>query len=126
MIKTLTLTIWDREFDLPIEYNCHKGMRPTKVQLDALRSFVSHTEWIEKSKAEVEAFCKEKVLEDEDNQKKDNIFSYIKPDYLLVKRDAEKPRIALMCKYRYEPEHGLAIVYSADGEIIVDIQDVIL
>ena len=60
------------------------------------------------------------------NIKKDNIFSYIKPDYLFVKRDDECPRVALMCKYRYEPENGLAIVYSSDGKAKVGIQDIIL
>jgi hypothetical protein len=65
-------------------------------------------------------------MKDEDNQKKDNIFSYEKPDYLLVKRDKEKPRIALMCKCRYEPEHGLTVVFTSEGDVDVGIQDIIL
>ena len=69
---------------------------------------------------------REQVQEDADNQKKDNIFSYIKPDYLLIKRDAENPRVAMMCKYRYEPEHGLTVVFPHDGQIVVGIQDIIL
>lgn len=126
MIKTLTINIWNREFTLPIEYDCYKGEKITKEQMLAVEEFASHEEWIEASKENVEAFCKEQVLEDDKNQKKDNIFSYIKPDYLLVKRDISNPRVAIMCKYRYDPEHGLAVVFSHDGEVIVGIQDIIL
>ena len=32
----------------------------------------------------------------------------------------------MMCKYKYDPEHGMAIVYSADGKVTVGIQDIIL
>jgi hypothetical protein len=65
-------------------------------------------------------------MEDKGNQKKDNIFSYVKPEYLFVEHDNETPRIALMCKCRYELEHGLAVVFSTDGDVDVGIQDIIL
>ena len=126
MTETLTLNIWDREFTLPVEYDCYKGEKITDEQRAAVKNFSGHMEWIEASKLHIVEYCREQVLEDEDNQKKDNIFSYIKPDYLLVKRDAENPRVAMMCKYRYDPEHGLAVVFSYDGEINIGIQDIIL
>ena len=126
MIETLKLNIWDREFTLPIEYDCYRGEQITKEQEAAVKKFAEHKDWIEASKSKIEEFCKERVLEDEENLKKNNIFSYIKPDYLFIKRDAENPRVAMMCKYRYDPEHGLAIVFSADGKVIVGIQDIIL
>ena len=31
-----------------------------------------------------------------------------------------------MCKYRYDPEHGLAVVFSHEGKVSVGIQDIIL
>lgn len=126
MIKTLEIKIWDRDFILPVEFDCYKGEKVTKEQTDALKAFSSHDDWIAKSKQHIEDFCRERVSEDEDNQKKDNIFSYVKPDYIFIKRDKEHPRVALMCKYRYDPEHGLAIVFSSKGEITVGIQDIIL
>lgn len=126
MTETLKLIIWDREFTLPIEYDCYKGEKVTKEQKKALKNFVEHKEWIEASKTQVEEYCREQVSEDEDNQKKDNIFSYVKPDYVFIKRDKEDPRVAMMCKYRYDPEHGIAIVYSSDGKATVGIQDIII
>lgn len=126
MTETLELNIWGREFTLPIEYEVYKGESVTTEQKAAALNFAGHKDWLESSKSHVEEFCREQVLEDEDNHKKDNIFSYIKPDYLFIKRDAGHPRVAIMCKYRYEPEHGLAIVFSTGGKISVGIQDIIL
>ena len=126
MIKSLEINIWGRSFSLPIEYDCYEGETVTKEQEKALKHFISHSEWIEKSKSCVEEFCKAQVIEDDENSKKDNIFSYIKPECILVKRDKEHPRIALMCKYRYDLEHGLAVVFSSNGNVTVGIQDIIL
>lgn len=126
MIESLEPTIWGRKFTLPVEYDCYEGEEVTKAQIQALKNFRSHTEWIEKSRSIVEKYCREQVMSDEENTKKDNIFSYIKPECLFVKRDKENPRIAMMCKYRYDLEHGLAVVFSSDGEVTVGMQDIIL
>lgn len=126
MIKELTVTIWERKIDLPIVYDSLSDNIVTDEQIEAIDNFAKHLEWIELSKSKVEDYCKEALYEDDDNEKKDNIFSYIKPERLYVKREKEYPRIALMCKYRYDPEHGLAVVFSHDGEVEVGIQDIIL
>lgn len=126
MIESLNIIIWGRKFILPVEYDCYEGEEVTKEQLQAFRKFKSHTEWIEHSKIIVEDYCREQVMSDEENTQKDNIFSYIKPECLFVKRDKKNPRIAMMCKYRYDLEHGLAVVFTFDGEVAVGMQDMIL
>lgn len=126
MTETLKLIVWDREFTLPIEYDCYKGEKVTNEQKASVKTFAGHKDWIDASKPKVEEYCREQVLGDDENQKKDNIFSYIKPDYLFVKRDDENPRVAMMCKYRYDLEHGLAVIFSSDGSVTVGIQDIIL
>ncbi len=126
MIDTVQLSIWGRSFNIPIEYDCYEGETVTPEQVDALSNFSSHKEWLDKAKSYVVSFCRNDVMEDKENEKKDNIFSYIKPEYLFVKRDPNKPRVIVVCKYRYDPEHGLAIVFSYDGKITVGSQDMIL
>ena len=126
MIESFDGIIWERFFSLPIEYDCYEGEKVSEGQIQAIERFIAHVEWIEQSKSIVEKYCKEQVLSDDENPKKDNIFSYIKPECLFVKRDEENPRIALMCKYRYDLEHGLAIVFASDGTITVGLQDIIL
>lgn len=126
MSDILDISIWGREFSLPIEYDCYEGEEITDQQRDAMNNFMEHLDWIDKNKRKVEIYCKEDVSEDEENTKKDNIFSYIIPASFFIKRDKEHPRVALMCNYRYDPEHGLAVVFSADGEVVIGQQDIIL
>ena len=125
MIKELNLSIWERAFLLPVEYDCYDDEIVTDTQKNAVKMMAMHSEWIVSAKARVECFCKEQVLADNENNRKDNIFSYIKPEYLFVKRE-DHPRVALMCKYRYDMEHGLAVVFAADGGITVGTHDIIL
>lgn len=126
MTNTLKITIWERDFVLPVEFEYYDEEVETKEQLEALKKFDSHHEWITDAKGFVEKFCLEKVQEDEENLKKDNIFSYVKPEYVFVKRDKKNARVALMCKYRYDLEHGLAVVFASDGSVSVGLQDIIL
>ena len=125
MIKKVKLCIWDRDFKLPIEYDCYSGEKVTKEQVEAVEKFSKNKEIIKMTKEVVEKYCLKSVNADNENQKKDNIFSYVKPDYLFVKRETN-PRVAIMCKYRYDQEHGLAVIVSCDGKITVGLQDIIL
>ncbi len=126
LTDVMELSIWGRDFSLPVKYDCYEGETITEEQNASLRNFVDHPVWLEKAKKKVESYCKDRVLQDDENDKKDNVFSYIKPEYLFVKREDINPRILLMCKYRYDLEHGLAIVFSKNGKIIVGSQDIIL
>lgn len=125
MIDKLSVSIWGRDFELPVNYNCYEGEIVAEEQIQLFNKFVEHSEWIKKSKDIVEDYCKQQVLDDEENQKKDNIFSYIKPMSVFVKH-VKKPRIALICRYRYDEEHGLAIVFDKEGNITVGSEDIIL
>lgn len=125
MINELNISIWERAFLLPIEYDCYDDEVVTDAQKSAVNILAIHPEWIASAKVQVECFCREEVLGDGENNKKNNIFSYVKPEYLFVKHE-DKPRVAIMCKYRYDMEHGLAVVFSADGDISVGPQDIIL
>lgn len=126
MINNLNINIWGRNFTLLVKYDCYEDEVVTEEQIQAFNAFQSHIEWIDKSKRVIEDFCRQKVLDDDENNKKDNIFSYIIPECIFIKHDAINPRVALMCKYRYDPEHGLAVVFSHDGKITVGEQDIIL
>lgn len=126
MIDKINLMIWGRDFTIPIAYECYDSETVTAEQRKAAETFASHPGRIEAAKNKVEQYCKEAVMEDAENQKKDNIFSYIKPERLFVKHDKGSPRTALMCKYRYDPEHGLAVVFNADGSTTIGSQDIII
>ncbi len=126
MLNSLEVTIWGKEFSLPIEYESYEEDPVTEQQIEAVTLFTEHPEWLDNAKQSVEQYCKEQVLSDNMNDKKDNIFSYIKPVYFFVEQNEQEPSIALMLNYRYDPEHGLVVVFKIDGEIIVGSQDIIL
>jgi len=129
LIKTLNIEIWGRSFSVNVEYDCYEGEDVTPKQIEAVERFTKNLSWLNKAKEEVVRYCKDDVDDDKENRKKDNIFSYVKPEAVFVKRDNwynRNSRIALMCKYRYDPEHGLAVVFDADGNITVGPQDIIL
>lgn len=125
LINTFDLKIWDRAFSLEVSYEIFEDETVTNAQKKAVETLAVQHKLIAKAKEAVEDYCKDQVLADNMNNKKDNIFSYIKPDYLFVKRE-DHPRVALMCKYRYDMEHGLAVIFAADGNITVGPQDIIL
>ena len=126
LIKTLNVEFWGRKFSLNVEYDCYAGEKITLEQIEAVERLRNNISWVDKAKEVVVKYCKAEVDDDDENQKKDNIFSYVKPEAVFVKRDDKKARIALMCKYRYDPEHGLAIVFDRNGAISIGTQDIIL
>ena len=126
MTETIDLPIWGRRFSIPVVYDCYAGETVTSEQINALKTFVKHDCWLANAKKQVEDYCKACVNNDHENHQKENIFSYVIPESIYVKRENGSPRVALMCKYRYDIENGLAIVFSADGSITIGYQDIIL
>ena len=125
VVKNVELEIWGRKFTLDVEYNCYEGEYITESQVQLLEMFINNPTWLENSKKDVENYCKNDVLNDEENQKKDNIFSYIKPECVFIKH-CNQPKLAILCKYRYDQEHGLAVVFDNSGNVVVGLQDIIL
>ena len=121
MIKDVDLKIWGRDFTLPVEYDCYSNEKITDEQIQNLDLFIRNKRLIDKSKIYVEDYCEKQISE----ENKNNIFTYIKPHYIYVKREPN-PRVAIMCKYKYDTENGLAIVFDDSGNIKVTIQDEIL
>ena len=38
----------------------------------------------------------------------------------------ENSKVAVMCNYKFDPEHGLAIIFTHEGKVTVGSQDIIL
>ena len=122
----ISMSIWEREYSLPVKFDCYADETVTDEQVEMFSTFSSNPEWINNAKSAVEEYCFDSVKEDNTNNQKENIFSYIKPDYIYVVNDSVCPRVALMCNYRYDPEHGLAIVFDSQGQVTIGLQDIVL
>lgn len=116
--------IWGREFELNIVLQNFPGEEVTSNQkkvVDALSTFDFETalnplkEYIMKYNSE-DVGCPEIS----------NIFKYVIPKGVLIPRENEKRVVALMCNYKFDMEHGLAIVFENEKFKTVGPQDIIL
>ena len=74
MIKTVDIEIWGRKFSLNIYYVCYKDEELLQEQVDSMNRLLTNQQWLTNAKNIVEEYCKVAVLEDGENQKKENIF----------------------------------------------------
>lgn len=108
------LTIWSRNFDLDIEYDVFEGETITEQQEKALSSFLDNASILDACKSKVEKYC----VTNSNGQidKVDNIFKYVIPRALyVVRNNDEKRTVALMCNFKFDMEHGMAIVFENES-----------
>ncbi len=134
-MTNMKLNIWGREFDLPVEFDLYEGEVVSNVQKEALFGFeaknirdgkVVKNSLLEGSLDKLKAFCLDRNKEEIQGNSIDNIFKYVIPQNIYVLRTEEYRVVALMCAYKFDLEHGLAIVF--ENECLKDIgtQDLVL
>ena len=123
-MNNVELTIWGRKFNLNVEYDCYEGEEITDVQNKALEKFVTCDTEIEKSLEHVKKYCKNNAL-GENVGDIDNIFKFVVPTDLYVVRD-NKRKVAILCEYKFDIEHGLAIIFENEKYKTVDSPDSVL
>lgn len=125
--ETITLDIWGRNLELEIIFDCFENEEITSIQKDTLENFKSNSEQIlNDSYYKIKDYCTENFASlIADNF--DNIYRYVKPKQIYIKRSVTNKKIAgLLCNFKFDIEHGLA-VYIEDGKVTkVGSQDIIL
>ncbi len=114
--------IWGRQFELKLIYDCYAGEEVLPLQKEAFESFSKNATAINESQKAVEKYCLTENKKDIGLDQIDNIFKYVMPESIFVKRDG---RIALMCRYKFD-EHGIAVVFKGGKCESVGMQDIIL
>ncbi|MBE5822007.1 MAG: hypothetical protein E7311_05430 [Clostridiales bacterium] len=119
--------IWGRELDLKIVFDNFEGEEITKQQIQAYESFIKqHNNIFEQAYIEIEKYCKENYNE-QINNNFDNIFKYVKPTTIYIKRSSSNDRIiAILCNFKFDIEHGIAVLVTNETDIKVCMQDDIL
>ena len=103
--------IWGRSFNLSVLFDCYKGETVTKKQEEAFSRFVDKAGLIDNALPSVKRYC----IEDENTRgisQIDNIFKYVMPKAIFVKRTKLMRVVALMCDYKYDREHGIALLFE--------------
>ena len=119
------VVIWGRRFELSIQYDCYGDEDILPAQEEAYALFRSEADRILFSDQDIKRYCLEKNKE-EIGKNIDNIFKYVMPVSIFVKREKEKHVVALLCDYKFDMEHGIAIVFENEKLNQIGIQDIIL
>lgn len=107
-----TFTIWGRSFELEIRYDIRPGETLLPIQKEAVEQFIKKAAILDRSLPELKIYCAENSDGEVEVKDIDNIFKYVVPAYVFVIRDEKHRMVALICHYKFDPEHGLAMLFE--------------
>ena len=119
------INIWGRNFELPVCYDCLPGEEALDNQKNALSFLISSPQAINESQKTVE----NNILSSDAQEVGvtiENIFKYVMPKSIYIPRSNEKRSVAIMCDYKFDPEHGLAVIFENEVFKAVSEQDTVL
>ena len=123
-----TLIIWGRVFEIEVAYDYYEGESILDSQYEACEAFLNQAETLlNGAKASVEKYCLKSNRTEIGSDTIENIFKYVKPKTLFVKRCASgEHKVALLCAYKFQPEDGLAIVFENEHLSDIGTENIIL
>ena len=123
---TKKISIWGREFDLKVVFDCFDDEEVLPIQEQALESFLKADAAIEDSKKQVESYILNDDYAELETDSIDNIFKFVIPTDIYIPRTPETRTAALLCDYRFDEEHGIAIVFENERFKEIGTQDIVL
>lgn len=126
LINEVNINIWGRDFSLPVKYDCYENEEVIMNQKEALQNFMNNGEFINNSLDNLKEYCLSLNGNEIEAKEISNIFKYVIPKYLFVPRSENNRLLALMCNYRFDMEHGIAIVFCDEKLKEIGIQDIVL
>lgn len=110
-MNNITTTIWGREFVLDIVFDLNDNEERKEAQTKALDSFIENIGTIDNCLSKVKEYCIENC--NEQIKTVDNIFKYVMPKTIYVINSFDETRnVALLCNFKFDMEHGMAIVFK--------------
>ena len=119
------LLIWNREFDLRVVFDSYDE-EVLPIQEQALEAFLKSENTIQESKQQLEKYILNDEYAEIEGNSIDNIFKYVIPTDIYIPRTSETRTVALLCDYRFDEEHGLAIVFENEHFKEIGEQDIVL
>lgn len=118
------LNIWGREFELNIVYECYPGEEVLDSQKEV-------TEWLDGGDlfTTVLEYVTQYVMKTAPTKIDspiENIFKYVMPKSIFIPHTNKSPKLALMCNYKFDPEHGIAVVFENGKYKEIGEQDIIV
>ena len=118
-------TIWGRNFELRVIYQNFPDESVTEAQEKSVDA-IEQTDFSSALEMLKEYIRKWNTAELKDDTAISNIFKYVIPKSFLIPRKEGKPCFALMCNYKFDMEHGIAILFENGKCKAVGPQDLVL
>ncbi len=116
------MTVWGREFDIKVIFDVYKDEQILDIQKEALEAFETASKDLLRSYEALESYC---LSRDSDliEAPIKNIFKYVIPEALYIKRNEKKRIVSLLCNYRFDEEHGIALTFENEKLKYIGSQD---
>ena len=118
------LKIWGREFELNVVFECYPGEEVLDSQRIAFEQ-ISTTALIDSTLDSVKAYVQNTATSQIETPI-DNIFKYVIPKSVFIPHSKKSSQIAIMCDYKFDSEHGIAIVFENGKYKEIGTKDIIL
>lgn len=123
--KMIDLVIWGKMISLPVEYSDSVKMGTAEKTAISIKEFSFNSADItNKSITAVKSYVN-KSAEAIGETVTGNLFDYITPHMMLVGIDEGSTNIALLCGFKYDPEHDIAIIFREQLFVEVGSQDLV-
>jgi hypothetical protein len=126
-MNKIDIKIWGRDFTLPVSYDLFEDEEVLLVsQIQALGKLAENSSIFDNELDRLKKYCKERNPDKLADTEIENIFKYVMPKKILIMRSENDRRFALLCDYRFDPEHGLAMVFADERLAAIGTQDIAL
>ena len=109
MPKT-NITIWGRVLSVDVIFDHYENEEILPIQEKAIEKILENTKVIDDAEPKVKKYCLKSDLIEEKSI--ENIFRYVKPKALIAVRSKMDRVVVLLCDYKLDPEHGLAVEFK--------------
>lgn len=120
------ITIWGRAFELPVMYECYKGETVLASQREAFVLLEDNAAEVAESLEAVKKYVRKTGTGQLADGAIENIFKYVMPKSVFVPHIKKHRIAAIMCNYKFDMEHGIAVVFENGKFKEIGAQDIVL
>lgn len=126
LMNKYKLSIWGRNFELPLLYECYPDEEVIESQREAFAMFEANSAAVAASLEHVKNYVETDEFARLNGDKIENIFKYVMPKEIFVPHTEKHRNVAIMCNYKFDIEHGIAVLFENGQFKKVGPQDIAL
>ncbi len=123
-MNKIKLNIWGRDFELSVGYQNYPGEEITEIQRDTLAAIASVD--FSEARIGVEKYIIQHFSTELGDDDLSNIFRFVVPKSIMIMRSEDCRLFAVMCSFKLDIEHGIAIAYKNEAFAAAGPQDLVL